>query len=50
MAKQYILASDFDQTLSFNDSGVLLSELIGAPGFPEKVAGLSQNSSGSARR
>ncbi|MFZ0635435.1 MAG: HAD-IB family phosphatase [Candidatus Acidiferrales bacterium] len=42
MAKQYILASDFDQTLSFNDSGVLLSELIGAPGFPEKVAGLSK--------
>jgi phosphoserine phosphatase len=41
MAKQYILASDFDQTLSFNDSGVLLSELIGAPGFGDKVAGLS---------
>ena len=27
MAKQYLLASDFDQTLSFNDSGVVLSEL-----------------------
>ena len=29
MLKQYLLASDFDQTLSFNDSGVVLSELIG---------------------
>jgi hypothetical protein len=29
MVKQYLLASDFDQTLSFNDSGVVLSELIG---------------------
>jgi phosphoserine phosphatase len=42
MARQFILASDFDQTLSFNDSGVLLAELIGAPGFPDKVAGLSR--------
>ena len=41
-ARQYILASDFDQTLSFNDSGVLLAELIGAPGFNDKVAGLSR--------
>ncbi len=42
MARQFILASDFDQTLSFNDSGVLLAELIGAPGFGDKVAGLSR--------
>jgi phosphoserine phosphatase len=42
MAKQYLLASDFDQTLSFNDSGLVLSELIGLPGFHDKVAGLSQ--------
>ena len=42
MAKQYLLASDFDQTLSFNDSGFLLSELIGAAGFGDKVAGLSR--------
>jgi len=41
MAKQYLLASDFDQTLSFNDSGVVLSELIGSTSFHEKVAGLS---------
>src|SRR3989441_7215945 len=40
MAKEYLLASDFDQTLSFNDSGIILSEIVGIPGFREKVAGL----------
>jgi HAD superfamily phosphoserine phosphatase-like hydrolase len=39
--KQYLLASDFDQTLSFNDSGFLLSEMLGISGFAEKCAGLS---------
>lgn len=39
--KHYLLASDFDQTLSFNDSGIVLSELLGISGFQEKVAGLS---------
>jgi phosphoserine phosphatase len=33
--------SDFDQTLSFNDSGLVLSELIGASSFENKVAGLA---------
>jgi phosphoserine phosphatase len=42
MVKQYLLASDFDQTLSFNDSGVVLSELIGCHSFHDKVVGLSQ--------
>src|SRR5437762_2389903 len=42
MAKQFLLASDFDQTLSFNDSGVVLSELIGFHGFHEKVKGLAE--------
>lgn len=41
VAKQYLLASDFDQTLSFNDSGILLSEMLGIGGFAEKCAGLS---------
>ncbi len=41
MTKQYLLASDFDQTLSFNDSGVALAELIGFHGFQDKVKGLS---------
>lgn len=42
MVQQYLLASDFDQTLSFNDSGVALSELIGFHGFHDKVKGLSE--------
>src|ERR671936_2650491 len=37
----FLVASDFDQTLSFNDSGVVLSELIGASSFEEKVEGLA---------
>ncbi|MGC1617003.1 MAG: haloacid dehalogenase-like hydrolase [Candidatus Acidiferrum sp.] len=41
MLKQYLLASDFDQTLSFNDSGVVLSELIGFHEFHDKVKGLA---------
>src|ERR1700730_10070041 len=36
--KQYLLASDFDQTLSFNDSGLVLSELLGIFGFKDPVA------------
>jgi len=42
MVQQYLLASDFDQTLSFNDSGVVLAELIGVHGFHDKVRGLAQ--------
>jgi 2-hydroxy-3-keto-5-methylthiopentenyl-1-phosphate phosphatase len=41
--KGYLVASDFDQTLSFNDSGLVLSELVGIPGFEEKVAGLAKS-------
>jgi phosphoserine phosphatase len=41
--KHFLLVSDFDQTLSFNDSGLVLSELIGASGFQDKVAGLSRS-------
>lgn len=29
LLKRYLFASDFDQTLSFNDSGFILSELLG---------------------
>lgn len=35
-------ASDFDQTLSFNDSGIVLSKILGTSGFEQKVAGLAQ--------
>jgi HAD superfamily phosphoserine phosphatase-like hydrolase len=40
--KDYLLISDFDQTLSFNDSGLMLSEMLGIPHFQEKIQGLSQ--------
>ena len=39
--KHYLFASDFDQTLSFNDSGLVLSELIGVHGFAERIRGLA---------
>src|SRR3954471_3080094 len=41
--KHFLIASDFDQTLSFNDSGVVLSELIGASQFQQKVDGLARS-------
>ena len=41
--KHYLLASDFDQTLSFNDSGLVLSELLGISGFQDRVAGLARS-------
>jgi phosphoserine phosphatase len=40
--RRYLLASDFDQTLSFNDSGIVLSEILGEAGFEEKIAGLAR--------
>jgi phosphoserine phosphatase len=40
--KHYLVVSDFDQTLSFNDSGHVLAELLGVRDFERKVAGLSR--------
>src|SRR5579862_8520394 len=42
--KRYILASDFDQTLSFNDSGYVLSELLGIAEseFERKIKGMAK--------
>lgn len=42
--KRYILASDFDQTLSFNDSGYVLSEILGIPEaeFERKINGMAK--------
>ncbi len=40
--RHYLLASDFDQTLSFNDSGLVLSEMLDIAGFEQRAAGLSQ--------
>lgn len=37
----YLVGSDFDQTLSFNDSGRVLSDILGIPNFEEKVKGLA---------
>lgn len=39
--KQFLFASDFDKTLSFNDSGQVLSENLGIGNFESKVAELS---------
>src|SRR5947207_5457591 len=42
--KEYIFASDFDQTLTFNDSGYVLAELVGIPTaeFERKAAGMAR--------
>ena len=42
--KRFILASDFDQTLSFNDSGYVLSELLGIPAseYQRKIEGMAK--------
>jgi len=42
MKRHYLLASDFDQTLSFNDSGIVLSEMLGINTFRERVEALSR--------
>lgn len=39
--KHYLFASDFDQTLSFNDSGYVLAEILGIDDFEERVFGLA---------
>jgi hypothetical protein len=40
--KEYLLVSDFDQTLSFEDSGHVLSDILEIPNFPDKVATLAK--------
>lgn len=42
--KRYIFASDFDQTLTFNDSGYVLSEMVGIPivEFERKIKGMQK--------
>ena len=42
-SRHYLLASDFDQTLSFKDSGMVLAELLGISGFEARVAGLARS-------
>ncbi len=42
--KHYLFASDFDQTLSFNDTGYVLSELLGIPTeeFARRAEGMAR--------
>ena len=42
--KRYIFASDFDQTLTFNDSGYVLSEMLGisTDEFERKARGMAK--------
>jgi phosphoserine phosphatase len=44
LIKRFLFASDFDQTLSFNDSGYVLSELLGISSdeFNRKSTGMSK--------
>lgn len=39
--REFLLLSDFDQTLSFKDSGQVLAEMVGIPDFHEHVRRLS---------
>jgi HAD superfamily phosphoserine phosphatase-like hydrolase len=43
VTRHYLFASDFDRTLSFNDSGTVLSELLGIGGFEQRVEGLARS-------
>ena len=40
--REFLFVSDFDQTLSFNDSGIVLSDLLGVDGFVDRISGLSK--------
>src|SRR6202034_1460592 len=42
--KSYLFVSDFDQTLTFNDSGYVLSEIVGIPTeeFERKATGMAK--------
>ena len=42
--KHYLFASDFDQTLTFNDTGYVLSEMLGiaTEEFEEKIKGMAK--------
>jgi 2-hydroxy-3-keto-5-methylthiopentenyl-1-phosphate phosphatase len=44
LLKRYLFASDFDQTLTFNDSGYVLSEILGIPTeeFKRRATGMAR--------
>ena len=41
ITRQHLLISDFDQTLSFHDSGLVLGEILGISDLRERIDGLS---------
>jgi HAD superfamily phosphoserine phosphatase-like hydrolase len=42
ISRQYLLISDFDQTLSFHDSGLVLGEILGVSDLKERIDGLAR--------
>jgi HAD superfamily phosphoserine phosphatase-like hydrolase len=40
--KQHLLISDFDQTLSFHDSGLVLGEILGVSDLRDRIEGLAR--------
>jgi phosphoserine phosphatase len=41
--REYLLVSDFDKTLTHDDSGAVLSQMLGIADYESRVAGLSQS-------
>lgn len=39
--RDYLFVSDFDRTLTYDNSGLVLSELLGISNFRQRVAGLA---------
>ena len=48
--KHFLFASDFDQTLSFHDSGRVLADLLGVTRFRREGRRARPEQSGAARR
>src|ERR1700730_18389260 len=42
ISRQFLLISDFDQTLSFHDSGLVLGDILGVSDLRERIEGLSK--------
>lgn len=42
ISRQHLLISDFDQTLSFHDSGLVLGEILGVSDLRERIEGLAR--------
>jgi len=42
VSRQHLFISDFDQTLSFHDSGLVLGEILGISDLRERIEGLAR--------